>query len=464
MQYDADLVYDEELGLYRIIEGLHSRWNPHDGQIPIGHDLFYGGVKNIFAVCGRNFGKTELAAYALWRWAKQFPNTENYIFEPYLKQAREILWASQRIQTFGPQDWIADINQSELRITFTNGSFIKLEGSDNTAAMAGIKPKGLIVYDEFKDHRKESIDNFEPNRAAHDVPALFIGTPPEFRNHFVDYMELAKGDPDWTFHHAPTSTNPHIKRTWLEKKKREILKLGEPERWTRDYEAIYIVGGKNSIFPMFNNRHRPRFDEVAPKDLNKWVLIVSFDPAASSVFGVLCALYNPFKKQTILFEEFYISEAAEMTARQVYARVQEKVIKKYEGKVKDIRFVYDEAAAFFRNEMNEVANWWLEASQKSELGIEGYINLIRTVINKGLLTTCVNLEKFIWEMESYIKDDKGRIPDKDDHLINCLSYMLQALGYNLENLNEPDKLEVEEPRGHRMDDEITFGNEYAELG
>ena len=462
MIYDADLVYNEEKALYEVLDGLHRKWNPHEGQIGIGYDLFYGGVKNIFAVCGRNFGKTELASYALWRYAKQFPGTENYIFEPYLKQAREILWASQRIQTFGPEEWIADINQSELRITFTNGSFIKLEGSDNTAAMAGIKPKGLIVYDEFKDHRKESIDNFEPNRAAHDVPALFIGTPPEFHNHFVEYMNLAKDDEDWTYHHAPTSANPHIKRSWLEKKKREILKMGEPERWTRDYEAIYVVGGKNSIFPMFNKRERFKFYDVKPKDLNKWVLIVSFDPAASSIFGVLFGLYNPYSKKTILWEECYISEAAEMTARQVYARVKE-IIKDYEGKVKDVRFVYDEAAAFFRNEMNEVSDWWLEASRKSELGIEGYINLVRTVINLGLLITCENLEKFIWEMESYIKDDKGRVPDKNDHLINCLSYMLQALGYNLDNLNEPDKLEKEDPRGHRMEDEMNVGNEYAEL-
>lgn len=462
MNETIDLVYDEELGLYRILDGLHSVWNPHQGQIPIGHDLFYGNIKNIFAVCGRNFGKTELACYALWRYAQQFPGTENYIFEPYLKQAREILWASQRMQTFGPEHWIEDINQSELRVIFRNGSFIKLEGSDNTAAMAGIKPKGLIVYDEFKDHRKESIDNFEPNRAAHDVPALFIGTPPEFHNHFVDYMNLAKDSEDWTFHHAPTSSNPHIKRSWLEKKKKEILLLGEPERWKRDYEAIYIVGGKNSIFPMFNHKERYNFDTVKPIDLNKWVLIVSFDPAATSVFGVLLGLYNPYSKKLILFKEFYIDEAAQMTARQVYERVRE-AIKPFVNKVKEIRFTYDEAAAFFKNEMNEVADWWLEPSRKHELGIEGYINLVRTVINKDLLTTCANVEKFIWEMESYIKDDRGRIPDKDDHLINCLSYMLQALGYDLEKLNEPDKVELEDPRASRMEDEIIIGNGMAEI-
>lgn len=456
---------NDELQLFEILEGLHSLWTPHDGQIPIGHALFYLLYKNIFVCAGRNFGKTELAAYITWRWARQHPGSQNYIFEPYAKQAREILWASQRIQTFGPSSWILGVNVTEMRITFKNGSFIKLEGSDNEAAMAGIKPRGIIVYDEFKDHRLKSITNFEPNRAAHNVPALFIGTPPEFHNHFVEYMDLAKKFPKrWAFFHAPTSQNPHISPEWLANKREEMLSMGEEEVWLREYEAIFVKGGKRSIFPQFLKMQRPSFESIKPKDLNKWHLIVSHDPASTSIFGVIFLLFNPYSKKVIAFDELYINEPEMMTARAVYKAVNEKVAS-YVGKVREIRYVYDEAAAWFANEVGSIqgSDWWLEPSEKSEFGVEGYIGLVRTFFNKGLLIVCSECPKLIWELDSYIKDEKGRIPKANDHNINALQYGLAATGLRFEEDDEPVMIQKEEKRGYRIEEDIAVDNEYAEI-
>ena len=237
--------------LASIIQKLGEKWQPHDKQVEIGRALFYEGAKNIFVCAARNFGKTELAAYCGWRWALENPGSESYIIEPFLKQAREILWAGNRLQKFGPEEYIESINNTELRIRFKNGSFIKLEGSDNEAALAGIKPKGLIIYDEVKDHRKSGILNMEPNRAAFDAPAIFIGSPPEFHCYYVELMDMAKKSKDWNYYHGPTSDNPHISKAWLARKKEELELMGEHETWLRDYEGIYVVGGKRSIFPQF---------------------------------------------------------------------------------------------------------------------------------------------------------------------------------------------------------------------
>lgn len=443
------------------IQELNSRWVPHKGQIDVGRALFYENCKDVFVCAGRNWGKTEIASYVTWRWAFENPGSENYIFEPFLKQAREILWAGKRIQNFGPNEWIESTNSTELRITFKNGSFIKLEGSDNEAAIAGIKPKGIIIYDEFKDHRFKSIQNFEPNRAAFDVPALFIGTPPLVHNHYVDYMELAKSESSWRYFHGPTSANPHISASWLAKKKKELEKLGDIESWFREYEALFVKGGKGSIFPLIFKVKDKAFEK--PNDLNKWQLIVGLDPASTSVFGVIFVLFNPYKKTIWLVDEIYESEQIAMTARNIWASVQRKVQIFRDMGIKSVDYVYDEAAAWFRNEIGEISSEWLVPTQKNQYGVEGYINVVRHVMADGLFNITPECIKTRWEFEQYQKDDNGNVPKKNDHLINAFQYVLGFLGFTPDNIKEKDDVLEEERRGFTIEEEISMGSSYEEI-
>lgn len=242
---------DEVERLAEIISTLEEVWTPHEGQVPIGSALFYGGVKNIFIQAGRNWGKTELCAYSCTRWAMQFPGTESYIFEPFQNQAREILWESRRLQNFVPDEWKDSENNTDMRIRLTNGSFIKLDGADNEESRRGIKPGGLIIYDEFKDHKRSFTKAMEPNRAAFDVPALFIGTPPPVEGQYTEFSDYAKESTDWRHFHAPTRQNPHISHAWLEREKARLIAMGDEEEWLREYEAIFVKGGKNHLLPQF---------------------------------------------------------------------------------------------------------------------------------------------------------------------------------------------------------------------
>ncbi len=456
---------DQEAGLIDLAsfhQSIHEKWKPHAGQIAIGQALFYSNFKDIFACCGRNFGKTEVIAYCLWRYAFEHKKSENYCFGPIQKQIKEILWASGRIQGLGPEEYREAINNVEMRVTLNNGSFFKLDGSDNVDAYRGIKPRGLSVYDEYKDMRPDFIDAYDPNRAAFDSPAIYIGTPPEFHNHFVETMEKAKkyhGD-SWFYLHAPSSMNPYISKRFLDNKKKELYESGEVEKWLREYEAIFVKGGRRTIFPQFLKLQFPKWEEAKPKDLNKWTLIITCDPGSSSVFGVLFALFNEYSKKIIVFDELYLTDPHEMTARAVHTKIMEKTddIRKI---VKEIRYVYDEAAKWFQSEIYGIPNnnMWLEPSRKSEVGVFGYIGIVRSVLNKSLLMVTENCTKFRWEMDKYMKDEKDKIPKKDDHLINCFQYKLQALGFNLEDESEP---KPEDPflakRAIRMEDELPDNN------
>lgn len=458
----------EEIDFANMLSDLHVKWKPHAGQVPIGHALFYKQVKNIFIKAGRNWGKTEFCAYASSRWGQSFPWSESYYFGPLQNQIREILWASNRIQNFIPDQWKAATNKTEMRISLKNGSFLKLDGADNEDARRGIKPKGIVIYDELKDMKLSFINAMDDNRAAFDSPAIYIGTPPEFRNHFMDLEELAKQDPSWAFFHAPSSQNPYISKAFLERKKAQYIAMGDIEGWLREFEAITVIGGKKHIFPQFlTYKCKPRAS-LLPLDINKWHLVIGFDPGSATTFAVLFALYNPYSKKLHFVDEIYEQTMAEMTARKIYLKT--KIIyEKYKAmgiQPRSVRFIYDEAALWFRNEMSDPdlgCDWWLEPTMKATNSEEYGIGLIRDMFTHSMVEIAEECVKFRWELENYIKDEKGRIPDKNNHTIDLFRYILAALGYEFKKELQPKEVEQADlKRAFALKDEVQ--TQWTEIG
>lgn len=450
------------IDLAQFLDDLHKQWKPHAGQVAIGSALFYQGYTDIFACCGRNFGKTEVISYCVHRYAKERPKSENYIFGPVQKQIKEILWASGRIQGFVPEKYLQAINNTEMRIILNNGSFIKLDGSDNIDSYRGIKPKGLSVYDEFKDMQKGFIDAYDPNRAAFNSPAIHIGTPPEFHNHFVDTMNDAKAQhgKTWFFLQAPTSMNPHISKEWLSKKKASLERMGDVETWLREYEAIYVVGGKRHVFPQAVKFIPIPFNWSLFGELKEWKFHFVFDPASSSTFAVALIGYNEFSKRSIMFDEIYQQDQSLMTARQIWAQVFELRARLTSRGVSldKILYVYDEAASWFRNETNEIRECkglWLEPTNKAMNSKESGISIIRDAFNRGLFDITDNCVKTIWEFSNYMKDENGKIPKENDHLIDGIRYYFASIGYNLHELDRPPAPDpLLQPRFSRLEDDL----------
>lgn len=461
---DAQLIHRERERLALGLDALHSKWTPHPAQITIGHDLLYGGIKDLFGQCGRNFGKTELMSYLLWRWAYTFPQSENYYFAPYMKQAREILWASKRLQHFGPFEWVQSFNNTEMRIEFNNGSFIKLDGSDNVEAYRGIKPKGLTVYDEFKDFRPEFHDAYDPNRAAFNSPLFIIGTPPEFENHYTQLAAAFKADPTKRFYRFPTSSNPHIDRKWLESKKAELYAKGEADKWEREYEARFVKGGASRIFPMLSETHIKPHDAIVStirRDRKKLEWIAFADPAGASCFAVLFAALNPYTRTLYLLNEVYETSQESMSVGKIGSRILSNASELYDEK-QSWRFGYDEAATWFANEMLDHFSLHFEPSRKSKQEKMVGLSLIKDMILQGKLVISSRCQKLFWEMDNYRKDDSGKIPKINDHLIDCLRYILIALNYNL---NESEEIIPENDpmwRGARIEDDFPGFSETGE--
>lgn len=452
-----------ELSQYtKIIEGLHDSWQAHPGQVKIGKALFQDGFKEIFAQCGRNFGKTDLVGYCLWRWAMMNPGSENYYFSPFMKQSREIIWATNRLQRFGPKEWVKSINNTEMRITFHNGSFIKCDGSDNVDAYRGVKPKGVSVFDEFKDFKPEFYDAYEPNRAAYESPIVLIGTPPDRECQYLDLSREFETNPKKFFYRGPSWENPHISREWLEEQRRILIERGEEDVWQREYEAKYVPGGVSKIFPMVDRSYVLPHDRIIRnirRDYKKLEWFVCSDPAAATVFGVLFGALNRYKKEWFILDELYITEPGLMSVDQVGRRIFEKC---EEWPLADWFKTYDEASTWFANEMLDRFDDAWHPTHKHLNKKEDGLSLQKDIFlakKEFISDRCV---KYFWELDNYYKDKNGKIPKENDHLIDCRRYMNGAANYVLNEEKEYIESRDENFRAAKISDDFPELDEFGE--
>lgn len=456
---------NELINLAELHKDLHKRWYPHDGQIPIGKAILYDGFKKCFVCCGRSFGKSQFAAYITARNARENQNTTNYIFAPFIGQAKEIYWTPRLLHNLIPESEIESDNSTEMRITLKNGSMIKVCGAENYEAYRGVKlaPKSICVMEELKDVRKEFLDAFLPNLSVNDPILLMIGTPPYRENHFIHYMEHAKKDKNWFYYHAPTSVNPHVSKEFLEQQKSFLEANGMIDVWLAEYEALFTLGGHKSVFPMVPRMPIVPLNEAWPKDSNKWSLYVGIDPASTSIFACVFMLFNEFTKKVIVVDEIYEGRPEYCTARKINEAINEKLKVISAKGVKSVTYVYDSAARWFRGELNEIdMDKWLVPSDKSK-GLQGEISCWRGILAHGLFTFTDAAPKLRWEMENYILDGNGRIPDKDDHAWQAGAYALRQMGFDFTETLEPKQIDTLERRGFALDEEINFQSSYQEL-
>jgi hypothetical protein len=106
---------------------------------------------------------------------------------------------------------------------------------------------------------------------------------------------------------------------------------------------------------------------------------------------------------------------------------------------------------------------WLEPCDKTQ-GLQGEISCWRGVAVHGHLTLTDKVPELKIELDNYILDEKGKIPDKEDDLLQSGAYALRAMGFDFTETLEPKTIQKEEPRAYRLEEEFSFENSYEELG
>jgi hypothetical protein len=433
--------------------GLDTRL--HQGQIDALSCLYTDSeVLTLFLACGRKFGKTEAVGYILWKHALENPGAACYYIGPQKDHARKLLWDNRRIQNFLLEDsakYIHNIENDTMTIRFNNGSYIQILGSDNYAVANGLTPS-IAVYDEFKHFRHMWHTEFSPNRAALGSKLIIIGTKarPENRN-FRQYNALLnfyKDDPRGKLVTKTTFDNPINQmpaQAAAIKVEIDQLKAEDSEDVIQlEYYSKVIPGGKRAIFPMLDKDKHIISDiemtNIISKERDNLEFYVVADPGTTKVFGVLFIAYHKYNKKVYVLDEIYEEQQKKCSTRYIYPRI-EAICKMWNYSpdiISDIWDVsedwflgYDEASAWFANEVITNYDTAFIATQKHLKSKSEGISLIRDQLNFDMILFNEKCEKTWLDMESYARRENGDIPKEHDHTIDCLRYANSFYNYDI---------------------------------
>jgi len=487
------LVSVDEQRYLEIIEDLHKvrgdgekvglKTRLHAGQLEVLRPLYDPNIDidTLFLPCARKFGKSELAAYVLWRHALLNPGSACYYIGPEAAHARKIMWDLGRFQKFMGNDtkkYISGIKNQEMKLTLNNGSFIQLMGSDNWAAGNGLTPS-IVVYDEMKVFHPQWHIEFSPNRAAKAAPLVVIGTLPKVGDKNMDQynslLEYAEGDERCRVFYKTTWDNPinHLpeQKKLIEAEMSRLRARGDEDIVQREYYSKIILGGKSAIFPMLADKHvKPHhevYDEVK-RDLKKLDWYVVADPGNTTCFAVLLAALNPWTKKLYLLGELYVTDQMETTTKKMCNSIKLATSKLYpKGDLIDDWFkVADEAAAWFITAAMAEHNLYFSPTEKRHGDKEEGLGIIKDQLLHDTVVISDNCDHLIKEMKHYAKDQKGNIPKRNDHLIDCYRYLNYACNYDSNTAVEfvKNKDPMEDKRYRRFSDDYEDEGENWEDG
>jgi len=427
--------------------GLSTRL--HAGQIECLAPMYDedNPIKNLFLACGRKFGKSEVVGYVLWRHALLNPGSACYYVGPEAAHARKIMWDRHRLQKFlgtETKKYVETIRTQEMMIRLKNGSFIQVVGSDNYAVANGLTPD-IAVYDEFKHFNPRWHTEFAPNRAAKAAPLIIIGTRPRIGNknmdQYNDVLEYQKTDKQSRIFFKTTWDNPinHMpeQKNMIEQEIAQLRARGEEDVVQLEYYSNWVPGGKRAIFPMVSKelhvKSAAEIKKEISRDLSKLEWYCITDPGTTTCFAALLAAVNPFTKKVYILDELYEKDQSMTSVRMIYPRLDNLMMKHYENSSVDDDWIkgFDEAAAWFSNEVMQQYGKYFMPTQKHLNKKEDGISLIKDQLIHNLVIISDSCEHLFEEMQKYAKDDKGGIPKRDDHLIDCFRYLNAFANYSM---------------------------------
>lgn len=482
----TNLSIDEKLRLYAAssvdrLKELHEGRRFHAMQLAVFNAVFRDGYKRIFIRKGRKGGGTETIMYLVCRVIGLIPNASAYIIGPTQTAQSEIIWDNRRIHNFIPSEWGPQPNEKDKRIRLNNQSFVKIEGADNPDRARGWEAD-IFVWDEFKDHNVLSLEACYPNLGSRDGIWVVLGTPPTIEDHhYYRQEQAALEQDDWACFHWSIWENEEFLpggRTWIETEKARYEKEGKSDLWEIEYEAKYVFTAHSKVLPAFNDDNIQPRSSIYPyikRDASHLKWVCSIDPGYATCFAVLFAAYNPYTAQITFLDEIYSKQRMDNSVLNMWPRILQKQKQLYDGRWITL---YDSAAASFAVEVHAWSKERglkasLEPTHKSPKDEDDYFRVANSIFaQEGLGVVTLECVHTIKEIKNYETDDKDEYPDKNNHQLDNMRYILKRLGYTQalaqgkaiktkSNLPRAQKLSDYEPANSQTVDMVGFGGDVA---
>lgn len=270
------------------------------------------------ATRGRRSGKSREAA--IWLHAGEIPaDALLWYVAPYRKQAKQIMWPLLKKLARGYGLGSRAISESELRVTWPNGSATQLHGADNPDGMVGV---GLyrVVCDEYALWSKP--DTWEgiirPMLTQSKGQGLFVSTPRGYNHHYDLHMRgQDPNDADWMSWHSRTCDSPFVDPAEVEAARADM----DPWLYRQEYEASFENSGNRAAY-MFD-----RATHVVEPNVPPCRLVAGLD---FNVEPMVCEIVDIRPDGTV----HYVDEL--VIGNNAYTEVMAKLIRERYPMVRDI--------------------------------------------------------------------------------------------------------------------------------
>lgn len=247
---------------------LPARWTPLRPH-PVQQELWNSSARFITVPAGRRSGKTELAKRRLVLSAMDgtdfFP-ARFFAGAPTRDQAKRLYWDD--LKALSPPELIAGKPQeTELLITYVNGSQIQVVGLDKPQRVEGTPWDGCVI-DEIADVKATTWPNHvRPALSDRRGWAWLIGVP-EGRNHYYELHKAALADTTGTWKSFTWPSADILPPEEIEAARLDL----DPLVFDQEYGASFLNFTGRAYYAFLESRHCAQlaYDPKAP-------LILCFD-------------------------------------------------------------------------------------------------------------------------------------------------------------------------------------------
>ena len=242
---------------------------------------------------GRRSGKTERAKRKLVKRAIRgtgFDRPRFFAAAPTRDQAKRIYWSD--LKAMVPKVLIADVSESELRISLKTGAELWVVGLDKPERIEG-SPWDGGVLDEYGNMKAKAWpENVRPALADRHGWCDMIGVP-EGRNHYYDLWQAAKaGTEGWAGYHWKSADI--LDPDEVEAARRDLDEL----TFQQEYEGSFVSFEGRAYYPFTEPTHCARLRHI-------------YDPAQSLA---LCFDFNVAPGVCAIAQERKLPSGTEGTA------------------------------------------------------------------------------------------------------------------------------------------------------
>lgn len=174
---------------------------PREHQFRAMHAKIIDGKKHILLIWHRRSGKSIIVPNLISAAAFERVGSYYHTF-PRLNQARRSIWEGrtsegQRFIDYFPRELIENVNNTEMKILFKNGSIYRLLGTDsnNYDHLRGANPLG-VIFDEYAEQNPIARDIVMPILAENGGWEMIASTP-RGKNHLYKLYNDVKDNEQW---------------------------------------------------------------------------------------------------------------------------------------------------------------------------------------------------------------------------------------------------------------------------